>query len=425
MPAPTETPAIQSPALTWWKYDVTQQQSLCSLMSIAARGLDAWLTDDAWANPDGSCSVSASRLAHRCSKEGLDAKALWEELRLSGRWDRSEDGKVITATWLVALRVDAAGTIEKRRAAGKASGKARTAKAQKRQRPASKTPSPTPDTAAEHVLNTCSENAHALTMVRDDVHNDTANESRNSLSDNALNTCSTHGEQKREESRTTDLSSRGHVVQLSAGDRSPAATSPAASHAGGAAALVATAPVAKSVVPDLKALVAEEAIRATEPPLAWMEAGVPELVDALHAAGTGVDIERALFRACDRHQKRGGREAHQPMLEEIQRGLLGAEGRAGLIGVGSAAARSLALALHGVAVMDFPPAPLVLRAVAGAIDRELREHGDQGDAKRMAVRIALEFARPGGRKATGYTLVGEHPLPERLNGFVTKQAVMA
>jgi hypothetical protein len=419
----TETPAIQSSALTWWKYDVAQQQSLCGLLSLAARGLDAALTDDAWANPDGSCSVSAARLAHRCAKEGLDAKALWEELRLSGRWERSEDGKVITASWLVALRHDAARTIEKRRRAGKASGRARSEKAAKRGGRPRATAKPTgTGKAGEHVLNTCSDSRAVLDANALDVRAAPETGAGNVLPSNELNTCSTHGEQKREESRTTDLSSRGHVVQLSAGDESPAATSPAASHAGGAAALVAPAPAGARVVPDLKALVVEERIRAVEPPIAWMDADLPVLVEALHAAGTGVDVERALYRACAGHQKRHGVEAHLPLLEELRRGLAGADGRGGLLGVGDAAARSLALALHGAAVMEFPPAPLILRAVAGAIDRELREHGDQGDAKRMAVRIALDFSR-GHRKASGYTLPGEDGPTPRLLGHPTRAEV--
>lgn len=415
----TQPPAITSAALTWWRYDVVNQQSMCALLSMAARGLDAALTDDAWSNPDGSCTVATSRLTARCEKEGLEVKALWQELSASGRWVLTDDKRRIVAPWLVERRLEAAQVIVKRRAAGKRSGAVRSTKAKAKASTSRRTrPAADIDTAdseatgtPEHVFNTCSGTDAGFPDIA----------SSNSMDRNDLNMCSTRvlPEQITEESRTTDLSSRDHVVQLSAGDAAPAATSPAASHAGGAAALVAPA----RVVPDLKAMLAEQNILAVEPPVAWMQADVPDVVDALRAAGTGVDIERALFRAFAMHQKRG-LEAHQPLLEELRRGLAGAEGRAGFIGAGPAAARSLALALHGTAVMEFPPAPLVLRAVAGAIDRELREHGDQGDAKRMAVRIALEFARPGGRKASGYALAGELPPVERLNGFVTKQAVL-
>ncbi len=414
---PTTRPPALTRAFTYYAYDVAAVAMKCALLSSVARGQHHALSDDAWLDPRGQCRIHGSRLTIRCRKEKLDAKAICQELIDSKLWER--DGDDLIAVWLLPERQ----RCEKKytQAVAAANRGAALREQQRFTRGAKKPRTKRAKSKPDNALSDRSAPAEPMRRENDGMTSVACTLQKlapdNALPDNSLSDRSADAELI--EVRST--SSYEEVPRT-------AATTPSASRADGASGAVATdrpprPPAQPREVPDLKAMLAEQNILAVEPPVAWMQADVPDVVDALRAAGTGVDIERALFRAFAMHQKRG-LEAHQPLLEELRRGLAGADGRAGLIGVGQAAARSLALALHGTAVMEFPPAPLVLRAVAGAIDRELREHGDQGDAKRMAVRIALEFARPGGRKATGYALAHELPPVERLNGFVTKQAVL-
>lgn len=416
-------------SLTWFPYDVGRQQSTTMAMSLAARGLDQVLTDHAWSAPDGSCSVDAATLHSLCKRESLDPKDLYEQLIASKRWVRSEDKKSLIAPWLREIRQRADLTIEHRRKAGIASGKKRQAQATPRtKRPYTKrTPAPA-QSGIEHVFNTCSPVVDAFAEYS---RNGPQIEAAKSLSDNAVNTCSAHDEQRTGCCTSSLPTVEKEVQQQPANECSSAgATSPAASHAGGAAALVAESPPTTTaeppprVVPDWRAILCETQIADTAIPAGWVSADLAEVVHTLEAAETGVDVQRALYRLCSKHQRVPGDDGHLPLLDEIRAILDGAGGRDGLIDR-EAASVAVALALHGANAVPNLVAPLLLRSIATATLRELQRAPTGAEPRRIAAGVAYEFTK-GRRKTSGYTLPCDAPAaPERLFGHRVKEGVAA
>lgn len=419
-----QTPAIASKALTWFRYDVHAQASSCELLSLTARGLDRALFEDAWLADDGSCTVEVERLHARCEKEGLDAGKLGRELVKSKRWELSEDRKTMTCLWLVDARRTGAKSIEQCRTAGKNSAKSRAAKAAK------KRATQADRTTVERPLN---DRSPRVSFLEPSASFPLAETHGNVFPDNDLNDRSTAVEHKTVD-RSSSFSSRTNELLRSSSDVADDATSPAACHAGGAAALVAehhTPPPLPELGPYGEALLrnAERSLVESPPAPQWLDApgDVWAVAHALDGGGTGLDVQALLLRQLAAHQRTPGDDRHRPFLEEVRALLAGADGRAGLVDPVDAP-RLVSLALHAANVLlqawervD----PLVLRSIAHTLPAALAKQPDGADSRRVAALIACEFTR-NKRTTRGCILACDQLVtPERLNGFRTKQAVLA
>jgi hypothetical protein len=410
----TDTPAIASKALTWWKYDTIVQQAECGLYSVAARGMDAFLSDDAWSAPEGACRVKSSRLKARAEKDGLDAGAIWRELVASGRWVMSEDRRWLIATHLRQRREEGAAFIELKKKAGEASGAKRRAAAEKKRRHAEAKRAAKLQAETENDRRTGVE----LCSERPDENPDDFAEfdAGNSHDDNDLNRCSTpvRTEHSTEQSRT-DLLSEDHVL-LSSVD--------AACHAEGAAAPPAE-PVAPRRVPNLRVLMVEEQLRDTVIVPGWMDADTAALVRQLAARGTllRVEVERAIGRLyaplCGPRTPQG----HVPLRDEIGALLRGEAGRDGRLPVAQAP-EAVICALFGALTHRTPQiSPLLFRAIAIETAKAMAAQPD-ADGRELAADITHAFDH-GGRQASGYLLAPECTTPTRLNGYPTKSEATA
>jgi hypothetical protein len=408
MTAPTETerPAVQSAALTWWRYDVSAQQAACALMSIPARGLDAALGDDAWANPDGTCRVDPDRLKARCEKDELNARKLWNELKASGRWAVSEDGAWLVATFLLARRIDGAQFIETKRAAGKASAAKRRAIAEAKRKKAEQQRLAREEKANRTRVQQCSE------LEPESGSNVPPQTEANPFADQDFEHHPTRVEvQHKTVQSTTDLSSRDHVVLV------PDVA--AASHADGAAASSGGS-VAPRSVPFLPALVAGSLIEATELPAEGLPPVTEALASDLAAAGAAhrVDVPRALWRHVTQHGLLAP-EGHVPLWTELRALLRGEAGRDGYLPIDQAPA-AIVCALHGSLAHKTPCiAPVLFRAIATATARAMQDQ-PEADGRALAAAITLDFSS-GKRQASGYLLPHECTTPERLLGHRTSE----
>jgi hypothetical protein len=399
------TPATQSSALTWWRYDVSAQQAACALMSLPARGLDAALGDDAWANPDGSCRVDPERLKARCAKDGLNPRELWKELKASGRWSVIEDGAWLLATFLLARRTDGAQFIEKKREAGKRSGERRREDAEKRRETAARKRAARDAQTLRTRVQVCSD------VAPESLGNGTDDTECNPFDDNDFEHTRTRVQPEHKTVHTTtDLSSRDHVVVV------PDVA--AASHADGAAASSGGS-VAPRAVPFVPSLVCTSLIEETALPVEGLDPVTAALAEDLASAGAEhrVDVPRALWRHVTQHGRRGP-EGHVPLWTEIRALLRGEAGRDGWIPIDQAPA-AIVCALHGSLAHKTPCiAPLLFRGIATATYLAMKDQ-PEADGRALAAALTLRFSA-GARQASGYRLPHECTTPERLLGFTTK-----
>ncbi|HYW51935.1 MAG TPA: hypothetical protein VE861_15075 [Gemmatimonadaceae bacterium] len=418
--------ALQSKALTWFRYDVHEQRASLELMSFAARAIDHELMRDAWVARGGACTVTVARLHARCNREQLDAGAIQDELLQSGRWVLNDDAKSMTCTWLRESRVIGAEAIEQRISAGQQSAIARQKKAEeKRRRREAYLAQKAAKDATERPLNGRSRGAKGANHTPANSETETSD---NPLPDVQLERVSTAVEHKMLVRSSSLPSVENELLRTANADSAFEATAPSASHAGGAAVAVAVVespgprrPGDPGFLLQLQALTRLEGVQLAP---GFVVGDVATLVAKLRLAAPYVDVERALYRLCAAWQRTHGAEAHQPLLDEIHALLVGADCRDGYLAADQAP-RAIALALHGTLIMPDRVTPLVVRAVATDIALEIP--ADDPMALGRAVTIAGEYAR-GTRKASARELAGDlvaAPTLSRLNGYRTRAEVVA
>lgn len=351
------TPAIQSSALTWWRYVVAEEQAATALLSASAIGIDKQLSDDAWVAADGQSRVPASRFKQRCEVAGFNPGKIWQELVAAGLWRLSDDKQWIYGIRVAARRARSAQSVEQRQEAGRKSGEKRRSRAQKtRQQP--------PDHPNEP--------ERSLGFVREDEE---AMSGDNPFPPNDIEHTSTtvRPEQKREEGTTPDPSpkDRGVVPPADAAGASAGAPAP-------------------SAVERAQANIAH-----VQPPDVWLgadaRADVAQLLQA--SQDLGIDVERALYRICATHQALRGPEGHQPLLDELRACLTGDTGRHALLQT-SEPGRALALALFASALLPPRLEPLQLRTLTGRIAIALKQR-DDAHPLTLACEAADELRRGG------------------------------
>lgn len=436
--------AHASPRITWRRYVVADERRAKKAMSLAARGMDDVLGCEAWERQDGTCRVAVADFTALCERDGLEAKSVWRQLSVGGRWVLDETKQWMIATHLVTPRHEAAMSIAVAIVLGKRSGASRGQKArqQKAAAPANEqsvrdgAEPPAGDEQPVHFEpeQTVHEEWPAEPEAAPTFDSD---QDRNALPDNAFDDLRTDRstacsiEQTVEQSResSTPVPSE-HGVEPSG-----AASAAAASAAGGSAA----APVALGARLDLlpepdrqparrpgrdvniRALLAEQNIATftafAPPPADWADADVRALLERLAALGTGVDVEGACYRQFAMLQKAKGPEGHMPLLAEVRALLAGAEHRDGLFAHPELIPIAVALALHGANAMERAVAPLVLRAIAMFVARELPTVLDAQARWELASTITCEIAT-GRRHASVALLPCDNPeAPERLMGY--------
>jgi hypothetical protein len=430
-------------SLTWYPYDVASNLASTMQLSLAARGLDQILTDHAWSNVDGSCSVDVTTLMGLCEREKLDAKALYGELVASKRWER-QDKQVMVAPWLQRLRGRADAIVEKRRKAAlvgvekrrekaeaknASRAKAKGGKSTQREAgvPAVSVSHDLPESPREQVL---SMSSHDLPESPDVSLGGAEMEAPNPLQENDLSMCSAKGEQ-RTASSTSSLPTVEKEVEEEAGAVAPALSADAAAcHAEGASAPSASAalPVPVPVprrVPNLRVLMVEEQLRDTVVTPGWMDRETAALVQQLGARGTllRVDVERALgllyAPLCSDRTPLG----HAGLRDEIGALLRGEAGRDSYLPT-EHAYEAVICALFGALTHRTPRiSPLLFRAIATETAKAMVAQ-PEADGRELAAEITNAFDR-GVSKASGYTLPHECTTPSRLNGHPTRTEASA
>jgi hypothetical protein len=405
-------PAIQSKALTWFRYDVSAQEMSSKTLSYLSKGLDRDLTHEAWQAADGSCRVDVVRFNELCEwgqlqKEQRDRVA--RELVKSKRWRLTADGLQLECAWLLEAREDGAEAIEQRRVAGQQSAKKRAEKAEARR--AAQQARRAARAEKERALN---DRSRSASPSPDEAFFGSDSDPLSALQYNDLNDRSTTDEHKTRQT-TTDLLSEDQVVVPS---------DAAACHAEGAAATPAGPPVPRRV-PNLRVLMVEEQLRDTVVTPGWMDAPTAALVQQLGARGTllRVDVERALGRLyaplCSDRTPLG----HAGLRDEIGALLRGEAGRDGYLPT-EHAYEAVICALFGALTHRTPRiSPLLFRAIATETAKAMVAQ-PEADGRELAAEITDAFDR-GVRKASGYTLAHECTTPSRLNGHPTRTEASA
>jgi hypothetical protein len=407
-----ELPLSMTGAIMFRRYDVSQEQAECALLSVVARGIDAFLADDALSNVDGSCRVPASRFKAWCEKAGVTKPGVvWKELVSTGRWMLSDDGQWLISVKGLAQRAEIHAFREKRRQAGKVSGERRRAKSAAMQAKAAKRKADQGLTAAPQENRTRVQREQVF-----EVESEHATEGNPFPPQDFEHHRTGVQPELRTEHTTSDLVSQDQEVVLPSVD--------AACHAEGAAAPPAE-PVAPRRVPNLRVLMVEEQLRDTVIIPGWMDAETAALVRQLAARGTllRVEVERAIGRLyaplCSDRTPLG----HVPLRDELGALLRGEAGRDGWLPVAQAP-EAVICALFGALTHRTPRiSPLLFRAIAIETAKAMAAQPD-ADGRELAADITQAFDH-GSRQASGYLLAPECTTPTRLNGYPTKSEATA